>query len=128
MYRMVLDVLFEQTDEAMKFGFEDQAGGDDLKGSKGKIRLDAVAPDNGSRTIFSRTNRINLLSAFFNQAVILKKYDISYEVTKRFMSDLLKAKHLPIFEKIFFHFIEETSRIETKLILMIKCMPLMDRN
>lgn len=28
-------------------------------------------------------------------------YDIAYEVTKRFISDLLKAKNLPIFDQLF---------------------------
>jgi hypothetical protein len=31
-------------------------------------------------------------------------FDIAFEVTKRFMSDLLKAKYLPIFESIFNQF------------------------
>ena len=54
-------------------------------------------------------------------------YDIAYEVTKRFMSDLLKAKHLPIFEQLFSHFAEDTSRFEAKLAIMLNCMPLMNK-
>ena len=58
----------------------------------------------------------------------MKKYHIPYEVTKRFMSDLLKAKHLPIFEKLFNHFQEDTTRYEAKLALILTCLPLMSRN
>jgi len=36
-----------------------------------------------------------------NQSVEMKQYAITYEVTKRFMSDFLKARHLPIFDVLF---------------------------
>ena len=48
-------------------------------------------------------------------------------MTRRFMSDLLKAKHLPIFEILFNHFRFDTTRYEAKLALMLTCMPLMNR-
>ena len=33
----------------------------------------------------------------------MKKYQITYEVSKRFLSDLLKAPNLPIFDTLFTH-------------------------
>jgi len=54
-------------------------------------------------------------------------FDIAYEVTKRFMSDLLKAKYLPIFESIFTQFMEDTTRYEAKLALMLNIIPLMTK-
>jgi len=54
-------------------------------------------------------------------------YDIAYEVTKRFMSDLLKATSLPIFDQLFIHFNDDMTRYEAKLIIMLNCMPLMNR-
>jgi hypothetical protein len=58
----------------------------------------------------------------------MKKYSITYEVVKRFMSDLLKAKYLPIFDQLFQHFVNDTSRYEGKLALMMNVMPLMNKN
>ena len=80
-----------------------------------------------SKDIFGRTNRLQLLTGLINQSVNAKMYDIAYEVTKRFMSDLLKAKHLPIFEQLFSHFAEDTTRYEAKLAIMLNCMPLMNK-
>jgi len=57
----------------------------------------------------------------------MRLYNIAYEMTKRFMSDLLKAKYLPIFELLFGHFAMDTTRYEAKLALMLNCMPLMNR-
>jgi len=54
-------------------------------------------------------------------------YDIAYEVTKRFMSDLLKATSLPIFNQLFIHFNDDPTRYEAKLFIMLNCMPLMNR-
>lgn len=44
------------------------------------------------------------------------------------MSDLLKAKYLPIFDNLFQHFVSDTSRYEAKLALMMNVMPLMNKN
>ena len=55
-------------------------------------------------------------------------YDIAYEVTKRFMSDLLKATSLPIFDQLFMHFNDDMTRYEAKLTIMLNCMPLMNRS
>jgi hypothetical protein len=55
-------------------------------------------------------------------------FDIPYEVTKRFMSDLLKAKYLPVFDGLFSQFKEDTSRYEAKLALLTNCMPLMNKS
>ena len=48
-------------------------------------------------------------------------------MVKRFLSDLLKAKELPIFEQLFTQFHEDTSRYEAKIALILKYMPLMNR-
>lgn len=78
--------------------------------------------------IFTRNNRILLLVAIFNQAVGKKLFHIPYEITMRFMSDLLKAKHLPIFDGLFNQFNEDTSRYEAKLALIKNCLPLMNKS
>jgi len=57
----------------------------------------------------------------------MKRYNVAYEITKRFISDLLKTKDLPIFEILFHHFTEDTSRYEAKTVLVINCLPLMNR-
>jgi hypothetical protein len=54
-----------------------------------------------NKDIFGRRARINLLVQMINQSVEMKKYNITYEVTKRFMSDFLKARNLPIFDILF---------------------------
>ena len=43
------------------------------------------------------------------------------------MSDLLKTKHLPIFEQLFVHLKEDTSRYMAKLALLKDCIPLMNK-
>ena len=43
------------------------------------------------KSIFGRICRLNLLTELINQSVSKKLYNITYEITKRFMSDLLKA-------------------------------------
>lgn len=43
------------------------------------------------------------------------------------MSDLLKAKYLPIFETLFQHFADDTTRYEAKLAVMLNLMPLMNK-
>lgn len=111
---MVLEELFNQTDAAIKQSIQDEEASD----ADGKKR----------KEIFSRQNRINLLVAIFNQSVAKKMFDIPYEVTKRFMSDLLKAKHLPVFDGLFSQFKEDTSRYEAKLALITNCMPLMNKS
>jgi hypothetical protein len=51
-----------------------------------------------------------------NKSIEQKLYSITYEVTKRFMSDFLKStKQLPIFEYLFQDFADDTSRYEAKL-------------
>ena len=57
----------------------------------------------------------------------MKIYSIAYEVTKRFLSDLLKAAHLPIFDTFFSHLQDDTSRYEAKIGLIFNCIPLMNR-
>jgi hypothetical protein len=54
-------------------------------------------------------------------------YDIAYGVTKRFMSDLLKATSLPIFDQLFIHLNDDMTRYESKLFIILNCMPLMNR-
>ena len=114
MVHMVLERLFEQTDAAIR-QINDENDEDDPENKKPK-------------EIFSRQNRINLLVAIFNQSIIKKMFDIPYEVTMRFMSDLLKAKYLPVFDGLFTQFKEDTSRYEAKLALINNCIPLMNKS
>ena len=44
------------------------------------------------------------------------------------MSDLSKAKYLPIFDTLIFHFKDDTGRYEAKLALMLKFIPLMNKS
>ena len=81
----------------------------------------------GKQTIFARFNRVQLLVGLINQSIIMKLYHIPYEITKRFMSDLLKAKYLPIFDTLFIHFQNDTTKYESKLALIMNCMPLMNK-
>ena len=54
-------------------------------------------------------------------------YQIPYEMTKRFMSDLIKAKNLPIFENLFSHFKDDMTRYEAKIALVMNQIPLMNK-
>ena len=56
----------------------------------------------------------------------MKKYQIAFEVCKRFKSDLLKIKDPPIFEGLIFHFAEDMGRYEAKIALALTMMPFMD--
>ena len=79
-----------------------------------------------NKEIFGRTNRLQLLIGIINQSINVKEYAIAYEITKRFMSDLIKAKYLPIFDTLFSHFKDDNTRYEAKLALMLIQMPLMN--
>ena len=59
--------------------------------------------------------------------MLLNKYHIAYEITKRFLGDLLKTSYLPIFDPIFSHFEEYTTFYEAKIALLYNMMPLMNR-
>ena len=54
------------------------------------------------------------------------QYDIAYEVLKRFFSDMLKAKELPIFETLFMQ-MENSKRYEAKIAVALVALPLMKR-
>lgn len=69
-----------------------------------------------------------MLIQLINQSVSIKQYEITYEVSKRFLSDLLKAPNLPIFDTLFTHLKEDTSRYEAKIALIFNCIPMMNRN
>ena len=43
------------------------------------------------------------------------------------MSDLLKEKHLPIFDSIISHFADDTTRFEAKTVLILSMIPLMNK-
>ena len=58
----------------------------------------------------------------------MMKYQISYEIVKRFMSDLLKLKTVPILDILFTHLKIDTSRYESKIALLQSCLPLMNRH
>ena len=79
------------------------------------------------KSIFGRICRLNLLTELINQSVSKKLYNITYEITKRFMSDLLKAQNLPIFEILFNHFEKDTTRYEAKCACLMRALPLMNR-
>jgi hypothetical protein len=57
----------------------------------------------------------------------MKEYAITYEVTKRFISDLLKSRNLPIYEILFQHFLDDRTRYEAKLALTLNLLPFMDK-
>lgn len=59
--------------------------------------------------------------------MLSRRYYIAYEVTKRFLGDLLKTKYLPIFDALFTHFEEYTTCYEAKIAVLFNCMPLMNR-
>ena len=44
------------------------------------------------------------------------------------MSDLLKAKNLPIFDGLFNHFQLDTTRYEAKIIIMLNLIPVMNKH
>lgn len=72
---------------------------------------------------------MGLLVNIINKSIELKLYSITYEITKRFMSDFLKSKRqLPIFDYLFQDFADDTSRYEAKLQIMLRVMPLMNKN
>lgn len=110
----LIDHLFEQTDQAMK----------NMIKTTENIYAEAKTKD---KSYFGRRARINLLINLVNQSVEMKKYSITYEVTKRFMSDFLKARDLPIFDILFQHFSDDMTRYEAKLALMINIMPFMNK-
>ena len=112
---MLIDELFDQTDESIT------NGGDE------KIDKDVYHGKKYQRDIFGRQNRLHLIIGLINQSVYNKMFDIAFEVTNRFMSDLLKAKYLPIFDSIFTQFMEDTTRYEAKLALMLNIIPLMTK-
>lgn len=73
----------------------------------------------GTQNIFHRKSRNSLLIGFINQSINIKQYSVAYEVTKRFLSDLLKASHLPIFDTLLSHFKDDPTRYDAKLALML---------
>jgi hypothetical protein len=60
------------------------------------------------------------------QSISKKKYNIAYEVSKRFISDLKKIKDPPIFEQLINHFAEDVSRYEAKIALAFSLKPFMN--
>jgi hypothetical protein len=91
-----MDELFEQTDASIRSSDSNEyliTEKDDDK-NLGPLGYTITL----SKEIFGRTNRLKLLIGLINNSIGDKMYEIAYEVTKRFMSDLLKAKHLPIFD------------------------------
>ena len=94
LHQMLIDEIFEQTDASLLSGEDEDA-----------VLSDSKKVSNKDLEIFGRKPRISLLAGLINESVELKLYSITMELTsKKFMSDLLKAKYLPIFEKLFNHF------------------------
>lgn len=81
-----------------------------------------------AKDIFGKKARVQLLINLINNSIQERLYPITYEVTKRFMSDFLKAQRLPIFDSLFQDLIEDTSRYEAKMALMMNLFPLMNKH
>ena len=116
--------LFDQTDASIRPSDHDEHIIDEKD-------IDSLRPVGYVKTynkeIFGRFNRLQILTGLINQSINVKMYELAYEVTKRFMSDLLKSKNLPIFDQLFNQFAEDPTRYEAKLAIMLNCMPLMNR-
>ena len=103
----IINALFEQTNDAGK------------KGESG--------PKTKNKSIFHKVARLQLLIELFNSAVSDKKYDISYELIRRFVGDFIRAQSLPIFSTLLSHFMDDTSRYEAKIALLLNLLPVMNR-
>ena len=68
-----------------------------------------------------------MLIELFNASVASKKYNIAYELIRRFVGDFLRAQSLPIFSTILTHFADDTSRYEAKIALFLNLLPVMNR-
>ena len=131
---MLIGELYEQTDASFKSQDEGPRSGQGhrhsdhdrarrTKFNSARYNTCLVAQAN----LFRRRARVRFLVELMNQSISMKRYNVAYEVTKRFLSDLLKSKHLPIFDTLFNHLMEDTSRYEAKIVLIINCLPLMNR-
>lgn len=123
LHKMLVDELFEQTDASVKSNEPeiDLARSTEFVSARHK-----VIPD-GLRELFRKFARVRLLVQLINQSVLSYRYHIAYEVTKRFLGDLLKTKYLPIFDSIFTHCEEYTTCYEAKIAVLLNCIPLMNR-
>lgn len=90
---VLIDELFNQTDDSVK-DTSDVGDPPDKSGS-------ARDKDNEEIEFYKKFPRRLMLTELINQSVLKKEYDVAYEVIKRFLSDFLKAKQLPIFEQLF---------------------------
>ena len=120
--QVLIDELFEQTDAAIK-----SAQADDDAARDGSVVPVVVQEEGKENELFARLPRSRMIAQIINSSVEMRLYNYAYEMTRRFMSDLLKAKYLPIFEILFNHFSLDTTRYEAKLALMLTLMPLMNR-
>ena len=77
--------------------------------------------------MFQKVARIQMLIELFNSSVDCKKYDIAYELIRRFVGDFLRAQSLPIFGTLLQQFIDDTSRYEAKIALLLNLLPVMNR-
>ena len=120
MHQMMIDEIFDQTDASLlSTESDDEITSLEMPKSK----------SNKDYEIFGRKARLNLLAALINESVVLKDYSITFELTsKKFMSDLIKARYLPIFDHLFNQFREDTTRYEAKIIIMLNCLPLLDKH
>lgn len=80
-----------------------------------------------TQDIFTPESRLALLQALFNYGIRKKRFEISYEVVTRFLGDLLKGKNLRIFDNLFTSLLDDTSRYESKLAIIHRCLPLMNK-
>lgn len=124
-HTMLVDELFEQTDESFKH--EDRNEIVTKKSEKFVSARQQKIPQE-MENLFRKNARVKFLTQLINQSVSMKQYNITYEVTKRFLSDLLKAPNLPIFDTFFMHLQEDTKRYEAKIALIFNFIPLMNRN
>ena len=76
--------------------------------------------------IFGRFARNRLLGQLIIQSVNKQQYDVAYEVIKRFIGDLLKARDLNFFD-MFFEQFKDTKYYEAKIELILVSLPLMSK-
>lgn len=50
--------------------------------------------------MYGKYARNRLLAQLINQSVIKEEYDVAYEVLKRFLGDLLKARSLNFYDHL----------------------------
>lgn len=76
---------------------------------------------------FNSYCREKLIVSLLQNSIILQRYDISFEIVKCFLQDLLKINYLPIFEILLDQFKFDMSKYEVKIALLQKLKPFMKK-